>query len=142
VSGKIYNKEIVFESIIFAQPLGPAMPGSTPLDILFLVDISGPGSQMNAEVYGPPLYTGSNTNPTFLVKTFTNLIGNSGNGAPPYGYGFEQLTVTSTPSVSAAPEPSAWALMIAGLALIGVALRVVRQGVISTKWLSTKNMRA
>ena len=47
------------------------------------------------------------------------------NGVYPTSFGFFRaiLTVSGTPTSSAAPEPASWAMMIAGFGAIGMAMR-------------------
>ena len=69
---------------------------------------------------GAQLFIGSTSSPTFLTGTFTLDDYPSGT---PNGV----LTIAPEVSVSAAPEPSTWALMIAGVGVMGAALRFARR---------------
>ena len=65
-------------------------------------------------VTGPQLYTGPESNPTFLTGTFSLIGFPSGNG--PF-----TLTVTDISTVST-PEPSVVVLLFIGMAIIGLTL--------------------
>ncbi|MDG6079375.1 PEP-CTERM sorting domain-containing protein [Erythrobacter litoralis] len=67
---------------------------------------------------GPDLFNGSATNPMFNLGTFNLSQVNTGPGT-----GGGVLTISQAPMGGAVPEPAAWALMILGFGLTGLAMR-------------------
>jgi hypothetical protein len=73
--------------------------------------------------------------PTADVSIYGADIGSTGNIGPTGGYsvtaGLDGGTATGVGfvdlAVSAVPEPSVWALMIAGIGMVGMALRLGRK---------------
>lgn len=68
------------------------------------------------DLYGPALFSGSVTAPTFLTGTF------SLNQGSPSGPGV-RLTIADIGNGGVIPEPATWAMLIAGFGLVGSALR-------------------
>ena len=94
-------------------------------DVLFSDDILRPASVAGIELHshatgyaddlvGDQVFSGPYTDPTFSPQTF--YLTDEYSGLP------ETLTI------SAAPEPSMWALMFAGLSGVGLTLRRSRKG--------------
>lgn len=67
---------------------------------------------------GPQLYTGTEAAPTFRTGNF-ELTFKTFNGISPMA-----LTIAEVPAI---PEPSSWALMLAGFAMVGGAIRYRRR---------------
>ena len=67
-----------------------------------------------AVAYGDQLYTGPNSAPTFKLGTFTTTLGTGGT------FGAGTLTISA---VSGVPEPTNWAMLIAGFGLVGAVAR-------------------
>ena len=62
---------------------------------------------------GPQLYSGAESNPTFLLGKFRLF-------EPVYGAAFVTITGDGVPAV---PEPETWALFILGLGVVGYSMR-------------------
>jgi hypothetical protein len=65
---------------------------------------------------GPQLYTGTEAAPTFRIGSFT--LATLSGGSP------IALTIAEVPAI---PEPASWALMLAGFAMVGGAIRYRRR---------------
>ena len=78
------------------------------------------GSPSGFQVFGPQLFSGPTTDPTFLTGTF-------GLSDIPRQRTTDPLQVNYTLSISevgaAVPEPSTWALMLLGFAAVGFGMR-------------------
>lgn len=60
----------------------------------------------------------------FNVNSSTPITSVVFTQAPTFGYfEFDNLTIGSTPDVGTVPEPTSWALMIAGFAMVGFSVR-------------------
>lgn len=99
----------------------PSGPSAFSGDFTFYDGSPGVGGGLDADLpssatsfVGPVLFTGSTDAPKFLTGTFQ--FGDDG---------------ADTLTISAAPEPGAWALMILGLGGVGAALRGRRRTVAS-----------
>jgi len=101
-------------------------PATLGIMDFFSVDYGGGldfyvGDYYYIDAFGPLLYSGSETSPTFLTGTFTDLTdyGNGDIDGPPIGIGTLQISST------AVPEPSTLLLLMLGLAA-GLVLLSVR----------------
>lgn len=80
-----------------------------------------------ADAYGPQLYTGPESAPTFNLSTGTGFqftdFSNSNfpNGAP------SSLSITCVECVPPVPEPESYAMLLAGLGLLGFMARRMKQ---------------
>ncbi len=72
----------------------------------------------NLQLSGTTVFTGTSASPVFSPGVFT--LSN-----PFFGIN-DTLTITAAPGASAAPEPGTWALMFAGVGMMGAALRYGR----------------
>jgi hypothetical protein len=80
--------------------------------------IMADGSGIVAYPFGPQIYGGTESNPTFAPGSFTLLDGNAPVGAVPGTY---SLTITDLTKVEA-PEPSVTILLAIGLFASGLAV--------------------
>lgn len=94
------------------------------------VSVDYPANQ-NLNFTGPQIYGGTETNPTFTSGTYALFYAPNYNDpnfdpfAPSVFAG--NLNVSAISAVSAAPEPETWALMFAGVAMLGIMLRFGRR---------------
>ena len=81
-----------------------------------------------------PLFSGGTATPTFLTGNYNFRGIKFGFPSDPRGFpsdptfGEYELTISQVAPVAPVPEPATWAMMLAGFAGIGMALRRSRQG--------------
>ena len=88
----------------------------TTFDLLFYDTAESGGFDISGllSTAGDQLFTGSPSNPTFVLGTFTLST---------YGSNDQAFTLTISSSDGAVPEPASWAMLLLGLAAIGTASR-------------------
>ena len=113
VPGVVDNISLTFNSIEFVN--------TSTLDMI--INFYEPTIYYQFQINGPLIYSGPESDPTFAPGDFTGLT--AGGASPiPFDGRLETLTISD---VSAAPEPTSWALITSGMALLGGALRYGRR---------------
>ena len=99
---------------------GPATPGEP--------DQTGAAAVNHFSDEDDAIYTFSYTFAPTGNSTAINFTGQTNQGLGDESFGLDNVSVTGVLSpVSAAPEPASWALMIAGVGMIGLAFRQARR---------------
>ena len=123
VVGTTYNVSFDLGSSAFYDPTSAA---GIEVDV-------GNGLQVatHSFVYGGPTLTGSQSGYqsetfNFTARTTSTSLTFTGSQGQQY-IGLDNVSVAAASSVSAAPEPGAWALMLGGVGAMGLALRSRRR---------------